>query len=342
MLKRHQYYYLLKPYLPLSLRLFLRRSIAAFKRRYNKAVWPIYEPAGRTPADWPGWPEGKSFALVLTHDVEGPDGLAKCRHLAELELKMGFRSCFNFIPEGSYTVPVALRSWLIDNGFEVGVHDLKHDGKLYASHTQFRRHARRINKYLHEWDAVGFRSGFMHHHQEWLHDLNVSYDASTFDTDPFEPQPDGVNTIFPFWISPNNQSSGFDARSKDISTSPNVSFAPGGRNGYVELPYTLPQDSTLFLLLREKSDDIWRTKLDWIVGRGGMVLVNVHPDYLQLKSKSILNRPSLTAEDHYSSLLRYITEQHQKLMWHALPRDVAEFVRQWKNVPVFNPDNYTH
>src|SRR5438093_11418122 len=35
---------------------------------------------------------------------------------------------------------------------------------------------------------------------DWLHDLDVQYDASTFDTDPFEPQPDGMDTIFPFWV----------------------------------------------------------------------------------------------------------------------------------------------
>ena len=40
----------------------------------------------------------------------------------------------------------------------------------------------------------------MLHNLEWFHDLNVKYDSSTFDTDPFEPQPDGVGTIFPFWV----------------------------------------------------------------------------------------------------------------------------------------------
>ena len=36
--------------------------------------------------------------------------------------------------------------------------------------------------------------------------LNIAYDASTFDTDPFEPQPDGVNTIFPFWVPRRSES----------------------------------------------------------------------------------------------------------------------------------------
>ena len=77
---------------------------------------------------------------------------------------------------------------------------MHHDGKLFRSRDIFRTHAVRINQYLREWGAVGFRSAFMLHNLDWLCDLNVLYDASSFDTDPFEPQPDGVNTIFPFWV----------------------------------------------------------------------------------------------------------------------------------------------
>ena len=75
----------------------------------------------------------EKFAVVLTHDVEGPLGVAKCRQLMELEKKLGFCSSFNFIPEGDYRVSRELREELTQNGFEVGVHDLNHDGKLYRS-----------------------------------------------------------------------------------------------------------------------------------------------------------------------------------------------------------------
>jgi hypothetical protein len=75
-------------------------------------------------------------------------------------------------------------------GFEVAVH----------RHRVFAQKALRINRHLKDWGAVGFRSGFMFHKLDWLHDLDIEYDASTFDTDPFEPQPDGYGTIFPFWV----------------------------------------------------------------------------------------------------------------------------------------------
>jgi hypothetical protein len=70
------------------------------------------------PSNWQGWPDGKKFAFVLTHDVESSAGLANCPSLAQLEIELGFRSSFNFVPEGSYRVPAELREELA-NGFEM-------------------------------------------------------------------------------------------------------------------------------------------------------------------------------------------------------------------------------
>ena len=154
---RNRLYYGLKPYLPWRMRMGLRRILARRQRRACNAIWPINDAAARTPENWPGWPDGREFALVLTHDVEGPDGVVKCQRLAELEMELGFHSSFNFVPEGSYTAPLALRTWLTEHGFEVGVHDLKHDGRLFMSRRGFKQKALRINQYLREWGAAGFR-----------------------------------------------------------------------------------------------------------------------------------------------------------------------------------------
>ena len=193
-------YYRVKPFLPSHLRAALRRFHVRriLKRCGNE--WPILESAKLKPQGWPGWPGGKRFAFVLTHDVEGLKGLERCRRLMELELKLGFHSSFNFVPEGAYTVPAHFRDRLTQQGFEVGVHDLHHDGSLFRSYSDFHRQVPRINHHLKEWGAVGFRAAFMFHELNWIHKLNIEYDASTFDTDPFEPQPDGVSTIFPFWV----------------------------------------------------------------------------------------------------------------------------------------------
>src|SRR5919106_555686 len=96
-------YYTLKPFVPHGLRLAAKRWRASIIRRAHASVWPINPAAGAPPRDWTGWPHGKKFALVLTHDVEGTKGLARCRQLMELEMSLGFRSSFNFVPEGEYT-----------------------------------------------------------------------------------------------------------------------------------------------------------------------------------------------------------------------------------------------
>ena len=295
-------YYLVKPAVPWSVRMALRRVRARRLRRRFSGSWPIDEAAAGAPRGWPGWPDGRQFAFVLTHDVEGATGLARCRALAELEMGLGFRSSFNFVPEGGYATPEALRTFLSEQGFEVGVHDLRHDGSLYRSARSFREGARAINHHLHAWGAVGFRAGFMFHNLQWLGDLDVLYDASTFDTDPFEPQPDGVGTIFPFWVP----------------------RADG--SGYVELPYTLAQDSTLFLVLREPGIDVWKRKLDWIASRGGLALVNVHPDYMSFDGRC---RPSEYPAQLYAALLEYVAERYRDQCWCALPRTVATYVAQW-------------
>jgi glycosyltransferase involved in cell wall biosynthesis len=307
---RNRIYYRIKPFIPQSLRTALRRRLASRLRGSVANIWPIMPGSERPPENWPGWPEGKKFAVVLTHDIESAAGVDRCRELMRLERKLGFRSSFNFIPEGNYKVPSKLRHELARQRFEVGIHDLKHDGRLFASRGEFSRKAVRINRYLRDWNAVGFRSGFMLHKLDWLHELKIQYDTSTFDTDPFEPQPEGRHTIFPFLVSER------------------LARTPG--SGYVELPYTLPQDSTLFLLLREQTIDIWVQKLDWIAAHGGMVLVDTHPDYMAFDATR--QKRSEYSVKLYEQFLQYLQSQYGQDYWHALPREVAAHVTAHREI----------
>lgn len=304
-------YYRVKPLIPRSLQIALRRKVVLRKRSLFKNIWPIDEKASITPDGWTGWPENKKFALVLTHDVDTTKGQVKCYELEKLERELGFVSSFNFVPERydacqkeRFKVCSRLRHFLENQGFEVGVHGLRHDGDLYRSEKIFKEHAKRINHYLREWGSVGFRSPSMHHKLEWIHDLNIEYDTSTFDTDPFEPQPEGVGTIFPFWVQGNSH-----------------------KDGYVELPYTLPQDFTLFILMKEKNINIWKKKLHWIVEKGGMALVNVHPDYMNFGVGNLGNEEY--PAKYYRDLLEYIKLTYEGQYWHALPKDMARFWLQY-------------
>lgn len=295
-------YYILRPVIPRSVQIYLRRTVAGFKLKSVGDVWPIDPASGAPPRNWKGWPGGKRFALVLTHDVETARGQSRCLDLAEIEKSRGLRSVFNFVAE-RYPADPEVRRHLVENGFELGSHGVYHDGKKFKSWRIFQSRVPKINKYLKQWGAVGFRSPAMHCRLDWLHHLDIEYDCSTFDTDPFEPQSTGMGTIFPFLVN-----------------------GEPGDNGFVELPYTLPQDFCLFVILEQKNIDIWKRKLDWIVEHGGMALVLTHPDYMNFGQgrATIQEYPS----DFYKQLLDYVEEKYSGQYWNPLPREVARFWRE--------------
>jgi hypothetical protein len=113
------------------------------------------------------------------------------------------------------------------------------------------RRAERINTYLKELDAVGFRSPLTMRNPEWMQALEIEYDLSFFDTDPHEPMPGGTMSIWPFNLG-----------------------------HFVELPYTLMQDYTLTAVLGETTPQLWLQKAEFIERHHGMILLNAHPDYL--------------------------------------------------------------
>lgn len=267
-------YYDLKPLIPRILIRAIRRIMQSRHKRDFELGWPIEERyprfqfqvlekvlelTGRSSVQFePFWPDQKKFSCVLTHDIEEEKGQQFAPAVADLEESLGFRSSFNFVPE-RYEVDQALMNELRVRGFEVGVHGLKHDGKLFNSHAEFVRRAERINRYLAEYHALGFRSPLTLRNPQWMQVLNIEYDLSFFDTDPFEPMPGGVMSIHPFFIG-----------------------------HFVELPYTLVQDHTLTAVLGETTPKMWFEKIDMIEKYNGMALLNSHPDYLRDPSQLMI------------------------------------------------------
>lgn len=262
-------YYLLKPALPRVLTRILRRGYLHIQKTGLEIQWPIdrryvfflWNVLTRILRGSPGqkllvkslWPDNQRFSFVLTHDVESQSGLEYVRKVADLEESLGFRSSFNFVPE-AYQVDKNLLDELRRRGFEIGIHGLKHDGKLFSSRNEFERRATKINHYLKDFGAVGFRAPLTHRNPEWMQALDIEYDLSFFDTDPFEPIPGGTMSIWPFFIG-----------------------------NFVELPYTLVQDYTLTTVLGETTPHLWLEKVSFVEKFHGMALVNTHPDYLKSK-----------------------------------------------------------
>jgi YD repeat-containing protein len=293
-------YYLARPAMPRSVQLALRRLFTRVQSASSFPGWPIEdslhdfyhwlfaviaELAAR-PVPFLGlWPDGRSWALVLTHDVETAVGYSELDLLRGPERARGYRSSWNFVGARYPVDDETVRS-LQDDGCEIGVHGLRHDGRDLAGRLIDERlpamweHARR-------WNAVGFRSPATHRDWELMHRLGFEYDSSYTDTDPYEPQPGGCCTYLPYF-----------------------------NRGTVELPITLPQDHTLFTILRHADADLWLRKAGHIRDRGGMVLVLTHPDYAHDQRLA----------DGYQMLLD--TFAADCTAWRALPREVAAWWRE--------------
>lgn len=295
-------FYFLKPVIPRRLQIFVRRRVAVRKRYQFRATWPINPEAGAPPDKWTGWPDNKKFALIIAHDVDTERGYDRCLRLLRLDKQLGFRSTFNFVPL-AYEVSPLLRAKLAQEGFSVGVHGSDHKGTIFLDRQHFEKHAPCINHYLRSWNSRGFHSPSMLRQSDWISEFEIDYSCSTFDTDPFEPQPEGVSSIFPLGIrSQNNELQ------------------------YIELPYTLPQDHCLFIILKERSIRIWKEKLDWICSKGGMAFINTHPDYMNFEgSRCTLEEYPV---DYYRAFLEYIKDRYDGTYWHVLHQDMADFWRQ--------------
>jgi hypothetical protein len=118
-------------------------------------------------------------------------------------------------------------------------------------------------------------------------ELGFEYDSSYPDTDPFEPQAGGCCSLLPYF----NQET-------------------------VELPITLPQDHTLYAILEQADETLWREKTEYIKGQNGMALIITHPDYL-IEARVL---------ESYKQFLAAFKEDPD--VWHALPRDVNAWWRR--------------
>ncbi|MEX0612326.1 MAG: hypothetical protein WD229_09405, partial [Pirellulales bacterium] len=286
-------YYLVRSLLPLPVRQFLQRHRSVecppdwyLPQACIRALAECISTTGDGVTAIHPWPDEADFAFVLTHDVETADGMRFVAKIADLEQGLGHRSSWNIVPH-KYPVDYGLLRELRERGFEIGIHGYNHDGKLFFSRTEFNRRATKINATLQSFGAVGFRAPMVHRNLAWMQALNIEYDASCFDVDPYQAMPGGVGGVWPFIA---------------------------GR--FVELPYTLPQDHTLFVALRERDGRIWNRKLAYVAALRGMALLLTHPDYL--------NSPGRI--DIYRRLLSDVRERAD--VWHALPREVAAWWRE--------------
>jgi hypothetical protein len=293
-------YYRLRPLLPRRLQIWLRRRFAVVQARSAFPAWPaetclhdffdlllglLAELAGEPVPRIAAWPGGRTWALVLTHDVEQAEGWEALAPVLARERARGLRSSFNLVPR-RYSVDDRRVREFVDQGFEVGVHGLYHDGRDLESLPTLRKRLPGMREAADRWDACGFRSPATHRDWDLMPRLGFDYDSSYPDTDPFEPQGGGCCTWLPF----------FDGE-------------------MVELPLTMAQDHTLFMILGQSDEGPWLRKAEFLRARGGLALIDTHPDYL-------VDDRIMRAYERF--LDRFAGDE---TAWHALPREVSAWWR---------------
>jgi len=297
-------FYRVRGLIPRRVQLAARRALVRWQGRPRFPRWPwedgvtellrLYvlcalEASGRDELAFRWfWPHGARAALILTHDVESAAGLRNAVRIADLEQERGLRSSFN-LAGGDYPLDRGILRELAGRGFELGLHGVHHDRSLFSSRREFGRQLPLLREQARRLGARGFRSPATHRVWAWLGELPVDYDCTVPFSDPYEPQPGGCCSPWPFFIGE-----------------------------VIELPYTLPQDHTTFTLLGERTIGLWLRQLERVEAAGGLAQCLSHPDpgYLGEPRKEELYREFLGAVAARPGL------------WHALPREVAAWWRR--------------
>jgi hypothetical protein len=235
------------------------------------------------------WPEGASGCLTMTHDIETAAGRDHCAELMDLDDGSGIKAAFGIVPEERYEVTPGLLNSMRSRGFEIAIQDLNHDGRLFDSKEEFLRRAKIINRYGREFDAKGFRAAVLYRKPEWYDALEFAFDMSIPNVAHLDPQHGGCCTVMPFLIGE-----------------------------ILELPVTTIQDYTLFHVLNERSIDLWKSQIELILSKNGLMSFIVHPDY-------IMDADTLSV---YKELLGHLQDLRSKThIWSALPSEINAWWR---------------
>jgi hypothetical protein len=225
----------------------------------------------------------------MSHDVETGVGRDFCSELMDVDDAFGVKASFQLVPEDRYPVSSEFVRTIRDRGFEVGIQDLNHDGRLFDNKEQFLSRVSLINRYGADYGAKGFRAAVLYRKPEWFKALQFSFDMSMPNVAHLDPQGGGCCTVFPYFIG-------------DI----------------LELPVTTTQDYTLFHILNDRSLDLWKAQIGLIFAKNGLASFIVHPDYVnEAETMSI-----------YKGLLGYLSDLRQRTnIWFGLPSEIDAWWR---------------
>jgi hypothetical protein len=299
-------YYLIRPLLPVGVRKYIQKWRLRGWDQLQFPQWPVdrtvdqifeqvmllslrSQSADRVPFIW-FWPDGANSCAIMTHDVETAMGRDSCGHLMDMDDASGIKAAFEIVPQQRYEVTSDFLTSIRQRGFEIVVHDLNHDGRLFSNREQFLERVASINAYKEQFGAIGFRAAVLYRKQSWFNDLDFDYDMSVPNVAHLDPQRGGCCTVMPYFVGK-----------------------------ILELPVTTTQDYTLFHILNDYSINLWQKQIDLIMEKHGLISFIVHPDYIGAPRERNI----------YQALLSHLADlRKERALWITTPAEVNRWWRQ--------------
>ncbi len=202
-----------------------------------------------------GWPDGRRFALCVSHDVESAAGVRLAEEAARVDAAYGVKSTW-FVVGRLASRARRLADRLKADGCEIGLHGTHHDMAFpFLTRGEMEKRLDACRSFVDDYDARGFRSPALLR-TDLMYELigeRFAYDSSVVDSGRLSPhaRPTGCASVFPFL-----------------------------RGGLPVVPITLPMDSALLFLGYddERMLKLWEDKLNFIASWGGAAVFVSHTE----------------------------------------------------------------
>ena len=219
-------------------------------------LWPLDLSADFL-ADWAGGPSASRrrtgpAPVILTHDLDTPQGLSLLPRFLEIEESVGARSV-NFVVPCGWPVDLARLDEVQARGHEIGIHGYDHGNRTpFCGPEERRRRIEAARPLIERYRARGYRAPSVLRTAELLRELarRYLYDSSIPTTGGPFPVPDtGCATARPFPVE-----------------------------GVLELPLSMPRDGSLRFLGYRPAEifEVWSSCARRIADSGGVVVLLTH------------------------------------------------------------------
>ena len=226
----------------------------------------------------------KKGVVAITHDVDSEEGLKSISGVLDIERYLDIPATY-FIVGNCFKKNIGILEMLVNTGNELGLHGYNHSGEwTVKGKKHFLDGWDEIKQIAEDMDVRGFRSPYLSRSRRGMKILEdfFCYDSSISDTSKLSPglNIDGCASIYPYYIT----------------------------NNLIEIPITLPLDSSLIFLgfSPQKMVGLRKKKLYRILNQGGIAVLLTHTEkHFILKKENLIAYSRFLTDLKTDSTIRF-------------------------------------